>query len=98
MPLGTEVGLGPNDIVLDWTQLPLLQKGAEPPPQFSAHVYCGQMARWMKTPLGTEIDLGPGHIVLDGDPAPPPAKGTQHPRSIFSADVYCGHGRALSYC
>jgi len=35
-----------------------------------AHVYCGQMAGWMKTPLGTEVDLCPGHIVLDGDPAP----------------------------
>jgi len=27
-------------------------------PQFSAHVYCGQTAGWMKTPLGTEVDLG----------------------------------------
>ena len=40
-------------------------------PQFSAHVYCGQTAGWMKTPLGTEVDLGQGHIVLDGVPAPP---------------------------
>ena len=48
-------------------------------PQFAAHVYCGQMAGWMKIPLGTEVDLGPGHIVLDGDPAPPPAKGAQQP-------------------
>jgi len=31
MPLGMEVGLGPGHIVLDGTQLPLLQKGAEPP-------------------------------------------------------------------
>ena len=43
--------------------------------QFSAHVYCGQTAGWMKTPLGTEVNLGPGHIVLDEDPAPPPRKG-----------------------
>ena len=34
-------------------------------PQFSVHVYCGQMAGWMKMLLGTEVDLGPGHIVLD---------------------------------
>jgi len=54
-----------------------------------AHVYCGQMAGWMKTPLSTEIDLGAGPIVLDGVPAP--AKGAQHP--LFSAHVYCGHGR-----
>jgi len=45
----------------------------------------------MKTPLGTEVDLGPGHIVLDGDPAPP-AKVAQQP-PLFSAHVYCGHGR-----
>jgi len=54
-----------------------------------AHVYCGHMAGWMKTPLGTEADLGPGHIVLDGVPAP--AKG--HSSPLFSAHVYCGHGR-----
>jgi len=44
----------------------------------------------MKTPLGTEVDLGSGHIVLDGVPAP--AKGAQH-SPLFSAHVYCGHGR-----
>jgi len=42
-----------------------------------AHVYCGQIAGWMKTPLGTEVDLGPGHIVPDGVPAS--AKGAQQP-------------------
>jgi len=49
--------------------------GSSPPPekghvpQFSVHVYCGQMASWVKTPLGTQVDLGQGHIVLDGVPA-----------------------------
>jgi len=36
MPLGTEVGLGPGDIVLDGTELPSPQKRAHP--QFSAHL------------------------------------------------------------
>ena len=41
MPRGTEVGLGPGDIVLDRDSAP--RKGAhQPPPHFSAHVYCGQ--------------------------------------------------------
>jgi len=40
-------------------------------PQFLAHVYCGQMARWIKMPLGAEVGLGPSDIVLDGDLAPP---------------------------
>jgi len=44
----------------------------------------------MKTPLGTEVDLGPGQIVLDGVPAPC-ERGTAAP--LFSAHVYCGHGR-----
>jgi len=37
MPLGTRVGLGPGDIVLDGIQLHLPKKGAQQP-QFSAHV------------------------------------------------------------
>jgi len=41
-------------------------------------------------PLGTEVDLGPGHIVLDGVPAVQ-ERDTAAP--LFSAHVYCGHGR-----
>jgi len=44
MPLGTEVGLGADGIVLDGDPAPLPKKGAEPPPQFLANVYCGQTA------------------------------------------------------
>ena len=70
MPLGVEVGLGPGDIVLDGDQAsptPSQKRGTAP---FLAHVYCGQMAGWIKTPLGTEVGLGPGDTVLDGDAAP----------------------------
>jgi len=59
-------------------------------PQFSAYVHCGQTAGWIKTPLGTEVDLG--HIVLDGYPASSRERGTAAP-PLFSAHVYCGHGR-----
>jgi len=41
-PLGTEVGLGPGNIVLDGDPAPLPKKGTES--QFLAHVYCGQTA------------------------------------------------------
>jgi len=78
MSLGTEVGLGPGDVVLDGHPAPPRKKGTAPT-QFSAHVYCGQTAGWIKMPLGTEVDLGPGHIVLDGDPAPPHPKGHSPP-------------------
>ena len=45
MALDTELGLGPDDIVLDGDDpAPLPKKGVEPPPKFSAHVYCGQTA------------------------------------------------------
>ena len=75
--LGMVVGLSPGDFVLDGTQLPLPQKGAEPPPQFSAHFYCGQTAGCIKMPLGTDVGLSPGDFVLDGDP----------PK--FLTNVYC---------
>jgi len=73
MPIGTEVGLGPDHIVLDGD--PPLPKGAQPP--FSAHVRCCQTAGWIKMPLGREVDVGPGAIVLDGAQFPP--KGAQQP-------------------
>ena len=56
--------------------------GAEPPPQFSAHFYCGR--------FGMEVGLSPGDLeVLDGDPAPLPKKGAEPPPQ-FSAHFYCG--------
>ena len=73
MPLGMEVGLSPGDFVLDGTQTPCRKMGGVP--KFSAHVYCGQTATWIKTPLGTAVGLGSGDIVLDGDPARPPLEG-----------------------
>ena len=44
------------------------------------------MRRVASYTIGTEVDIGAGHIVLDGFPAlaPPP---------LFSAHIYCGHGR-----
>jgi len=77
MPLGMEVGLSPADFVFVGDPAPLPKKGAEPPRQFSALVYCGQTAGWIKMALDMEMGLGPGHIVLDGDPAPLPKKGTE---------------------
>jgi len=71
MPLGMEVGLGPGDFVLDRDPDPPPKKrGRSPPPQFSAHVYCGQTAGLIKIVLGIEVGLSPGDFVLDGDSAP----------------------------
>ena len=75
MPLGMEVDLDQDHIVLDGTQLP--QKGTQQPPHFSAHVCCGQTAGCIKMPLHTEVGLGPGDIVLDVR-INPLWKGAQH--------------------
>jgi len=66
--------------VLDGTQLS--QKRGKPLTRFSADVYCGPTAGWIKMPLGTVVDVGPGYIVLDGDPAPRPRKGHSSPLSF----------------
>ena len=58
---------------------PLPKKGAEPLPQFLAHVYSGQTVEWIKMAFGMEMGLGPGHIVLDGDPALLPKNGSEPP-------------------
>jgi len=40
-PLGTEVDLGPGQIVLVRDPAPPPPKGVQQPPSFLAHVYCG---------------------------------------------------------
>ena len=77
IPLGTEVGLGPGDFVLDGDPAPPPAKGHRPP--ILAHICCDQMAAWIKMSLGMELGLGPGDFVLDGDPAVPSPKGAQPP-------------------
>ena len=58
-------------IVLDGDPAALPKRGHSSP-HFSAHVYRGQTAGWMRMPIGTQIGLVPGgDIVLDGDPAAP---------------------------
>ena len=72
-----EAGLGPGHVVLG--SAPPTKKGAEPPPQFSARVYCGQTSGYIKMALGMEVGLGPGYIVLDGEPAPLPKREQSSP-------------------
>jgi len=66
MVLGIEVGLSPNDFVLDGDPAPLRKKGAEPPPQFSAHFYCGETAGRIKMPRGMEVGLSQGFCIRRG--------------------------------
>jgi len=87
--LGTEVGLGPGDIVLDGDPAPPPKKmgHSRTAPEFSAHVYCDQTAVCIRIPLATDVDLSLGDIVLDAEPAPPPPNGDS---PQFSAHVRCG--------
>jgi len=67
---------------------PSPKRGRAPLPKFSADVYCGQTAGWIKVALGVEVSLSPGDFVLDGDPAFPQKGGRAPPQ--FSAHFYCG--------
>ena len=73
----------PRGLCVRWRPSPPPQKGGgAPPPKFSAHIYCGQMAGWIKMPLGMGVGFSPGDFVLDGDPAPLPKNGSGAPSSI----------------
>ena len=71
------------------TQLPLPQERRQSPPQFSAHVYYGQTAAWIKMPLGIEVGLVPGHTARLG-PTFPPQKGGTAPS--FGPCLLCPNG------
>ena len=68
----------PRGLCVRWGPTPSTKR--ERRPQFSAHVYSGQTAAWIKMPFGTEVGLGPDDTVLDGDPAPPSPKKEQSPQ------------------
>jgi len=80
MPLGTMVGLGPGNIVLDADPEP--PQGAQPAKFRRMCVVAKQTAGWIKIPLGTEVGLGPGRIVLHMDQAPLPKRDTPNFRSM----------------
>jgi len=78
MKLGMQIGLGPGDTVLYADPAPPPKRGTSP--QFSVHIYCDQMARWIKMPLGMEVGLGTDDFVLDGDPTLASPKRGQSPQ------------------
>ena len=79
LDMEVEVGLGPDQIVLDGDPAPLPKKGVRASPQFLAHFYCRQTAGCINMPLDMEVGLSPGNFVLDGDPASPLLKGHNPP-------------------
>jgi len=70
MPLGTEINVGPGDVVLDGVAAP--SKGGTTPSFRPMSVVAKRLDGSM--PLGRKVGLGQGDIVLHGDPDP--SKGT----------------------
>ena len=78
----------PRRLCVRWgprSPLPKTGRGRAPS-KFSAHVYCGQTAGWMKLVHGMEVGLSPGDFVLDGDPGPCPKMG-RAPSPILKVEV-----------
>ena len=65
---------------------PLAEKGRSPT-QFSAHVYCGQTAAWIKMPLGTEVGIGLRYIVFDVWTQLPPEKRAPTPPNFWPVSI-----------
>jgi len=57
---------------------------------FSAHVYCGQTAKWIMMTLGMEVGVGPGHIVRDGTQLHSTIRGQSPP--IFGPFLFWPNG------
>ena len=93
MALGTEVGMGPGDIVLHgYPAFPPL-KGHSP--QFSANVRCGQTAGWTNMPLSMQVGVGlKAQATLFSMGTQLPQKKKHSFPTQFSAHVYCGNGRS----
>jgi len=83
MPLGTEVNLGPGDVVLDGV--------AAPPTRGTAPVF-GSCLLWPNGWMAEDTTWcgSRPHCTRRGPSSP--RKGAQQP-GLFSAHVYCGHGR-----
>jgi len=88
MPLCTMVG--PGNIVSDADPAP--PQGAHP--QISVHVFCGQMAAWIKMPLGMKVGIGPAALCYMGTQLPPLKRGTA---PQFLVHVYCGQITAPNF-
>jgi len=86
--LGTEVGLSVGDIVLDGDPAPPPLKGHSPPIFGSCPLWPNG---WMdQDATGHGGRPGPRRRCVRWEPSYP-RKWAQHP--LFSAAVYCGHGR-----
>jgi len=87
----------PRRLCARWGPTPP-QKGAEPPPQFSAHFYCDQTAGCVKMPLGMDVGLSPGDFVLDGEPVPSPRQMAGWVKMPLGMEVGLSRPRPTRHC
>jgi len=75
----------PRQLCVRWGPRSPSQKGGGAPSPISAHLYCGQTARWIKMSLCMDVGLSTGNFVLDGDSVHLPQKGAEPPnfRPLF---------------
>jgi len=70
----------PRRLCVRWgPSLHSAKRGQSPPPQFSAHFYCGRTAGCIKMPFVMDVGLSPEDFVLDEDPLPLPKKAAEPP-------------------
>ena len=87
MALDMEVGLGLVHIVLDGDTAPITKTMGRAP-KFSAHLYCGQTAGFIKMPLGTQVGLGLRDIVfVRCGPSYPQKKVTPTPPNFWPMSI-----------
>jgi len=88
MPLGTEVGLGPGDIVLDGNPAPPWRE-AQQPPHFSANVCCGLWpnGRPSQQLLSYCLSYSTSHKVRGRHPEGSPFRGSAIPKVRFRVRV-----------
>ena len=91
MPLGTEVGLGPGDFVLDRDPAPRPQKAVGAPSFRTMSIVAKRQdgSRWHLA--WRWVSVGPDHIVLDGNPAPHHKRGAapNFPSTAIVAAAVC---------
>jgi len=83
----------PRGLCVRWRTIPP-DKVAEPPQKFSAHVYCGQTAGWIKMPLCMEVGRRPRptrHCVRCG-PSYPRKKWHTHSHPVFDPCILWPNG------
>jgi len=73
----------PRGLCVRWGPSPLPKQARSPKKSFSAHIYCGQTAGWIKVALSMQVGLSPGECVGWGPSSPSPKGGGGSLSPIF---------------